>query len=64
MTWDFPQSHFDFICSIATLHHLQQHELLMKIKHALRPGGVLVVVDSGSNPIDLWNARSMLLVSD
>jgi len=45
MTWDFPQSHFDFICSIATLHHLQQRELLMKIKHALRPGGVLVVVD-------------------
>ena len=45
MTYDFPQSHFDFICSIATFHHLQQRELLMKIKDALRPGGVLVVVD-------------------
>jgi SAM-dependent methyltransferase len=45
MTWDFPQSHFDFICSIATLHHLPQRELLVKIKDALRPGGVLVVVD-------------------
>jgi ubiquinone/menaquinone biosynthesis C-methylase UbiE len=45
MTWDFPQAHFDFICSIATLHHLQQRELLTKIKGALRPGGVLVVLD-------------------
>lgn len=45
MTFDFPQSHFDFISSIATLHHLQQRELLMKIRDALRPGGVLVILD-------------------
>ncbi|HEU5132678.1 MAG TPA: class I SAM-dependent methyltransferase, partial [Pyrinomonadaceae bacterium] len=45
MTWDFPQSHFDFICSIATLHHLDQRELLPKIKDALKPGGVLVILD-------------------
>ena len=45
MTCDFPQSHFDFICSIATFHHLQQRELIIKIKDALRPGGVLVVLD-------------------
>jgi len=45
MTCDFPQSHFDFICSIATLHHLQQRELLMKTRDALRPGGVLVILD-------------------
>lgn len=45
MTWDFPESHFDFICSIATLHHLDQHEFLKNIKDALKPGGVLVVVD-------------------
>lgn len=45
MTWDFPQSHFDFVCSIATLHHLEQRELLVKIKDALKPGGVLVVLD-------------------
>jgi ubiquinone/menaquinone biosynthesis C-methylase UbiE len=45
MTWDFPRSHFDFICSIATLHHLQQRELLLKIKDALKPRGVLVVLD-------------------
>jgi SAM-dependent methyltransferase len=45
MTWDFPQSHFDCIFSIATLHHLDQHELLPKIKDALRPRGVLVILD-------------------
>jgi SAM-dependent methyltransferase len=45
MTWNFPQSHFDFICSIATLHHLDQRELLPKIRDALKPGGVLVILD-------------------
>ena len=45
MTWDFPQSQFDFVCSIATLHHLEQRELLLKIKDALKPRGVLVVLD-------------------
>jgi ubiquinone/menaquinone biosynthesis C-methylase UbiE len=45
MTWDFPESRFDYVCSIATLHHLQQRELLVKMKDALKPGGVLVVLD-------------------
>lgn len=45
MTWNFPQSHFDFVCSIATFHHLDQRELLLKIKEALKPNGVLVVLD-------------------
>ena len=45
MTYDFPLSNFDYICSIATLHHLQQRELLVKIERALKPGGVLVVLD-------------------
>jgi ubiquinone/menaquinone biosynthesis C-methylase UbiE len=45
MTWNFPQSHFDFVCSIATLHHLNQRELLMKIRESMKPGGVLVVLD-------------------
>ena len=45
MQWDFPQSHFDFVCSIATLHHLEQRELLVKIRDSLKPGGVLVVLD-------------------
>ncbi len=45
MTWEFPRPHFDFICSIATLHHLQQRELFVKMKDALTPRGVLVVLD-------------------
>lgn len=45
MSWSFPQSHFDFICSIAMLHHLEQRELLPKIKDALKPGGVFVLLD-------------------
>ena len=45
MTWDFPKSRFDFICTIATLHHLDQRELLPKIRHALKPRGVLVILD-------------------
>ena len=45
MTWSFPQSHFDFICSIATLHHLEQRELFVKMREALKPSGVLVVLD-------------------
>jgi len=45
MTYEFPPSPFNFICSIATLHHLDQRELLPKLKDALKPGGVLVVLD-------------------
>lgn len=45
MRWEFPKAHYDFVCSIATLHHLEQRELLIKIKEALKPGGVLVVLD-------------------
>ncbi|HEX5886563.1 MAG TPA: class I SAM-dependent methyltransferase [Pyrinomonadaceae bacterium] len=43
--WNFPQSQFDFICCIATLHHLQQRDLFVKMKGALKPRGVLVVLD-------------------
>lgn len=45
MRYDFPQSHFDFICSIATLHHVDQRQLLVKMRDTLKPGGVLVVLD-------------------
>ena len=45
MSWEFPVSHFDFICSIATLHHLEQRELFVKMRDALKPRGVLVVLD-------------------
>jgi ubiquinone/menaquinone biosynthesis C-methylase UbiE len=44
-TWNFPKSHFDFICSIATLHHLNQRELLPRLRESLKPGGILAVLD-------------------
>lgn len=36
---------FDCIASIATLHHLPLQETLLKMKAALKPGGVLLVLD-------------------
>ena len=43
--WDFPAEHFDCIATIATLHHVQPGEVLLKMKAALRSGGVLMVLD-------------------
>ncbi len=45
MAWDFPDSQFDCVCCIATLHHLEQRELLVKMRNALKPRGVLLVLD-------------------
>lgn len=36
---------FDCIASIATLHHLPFEELLLKMGAALKPGGVLLILD-------------------
>ncbi|HTG85796.1 MAG TPA: class I SAM-dependent methyltransferase [Pyrinomonadaceae bacterium] len=45
MTWNFQRSEFDFVCSIATLHHVPQREVFLKMRDALRPRGVMVVLD-------------------
>lgn len=42
---DFGIEQFDCIASIATLHHLPAAELLPKLKRALRPVGVLIILD-------------------
>jgi ubiquinone/menaquinone biosynthesis C-methylase UbiE len=44
-SWDFPAAHFDCIAAIATLHHLPLGEMILKLKDALKPGGVLMVLD-------------------
>lgn len=36
---------FDCIASIATLHHLPFPEMLLKMEAALKPGGILLVLD-------------------
>jgi ubiquinone/menaquinone biosynthesis C-methylase UbiE len=40
-----PVEGFDCIVTIATLHHLPFPETLLKMKTALKPGGVLLVLD-------------------
>jgi ubiquinone/menaquinone biosynthesis C-methylase UbiE len=45
LTWDWPEKRFDCVASIATLHHLPLRPILEKAKTALRPGGVLLVLD-------------------
>lgn len=42
---DLPADHFDCIASIATLHHLPFRDVLLKMKAALKPGGVLLILD-------------------
>ena len=41
----FPIASFDCIATIATLHHLSFPEMLLKMRAALKPGGVLLVLD-------------------
>ncbi|HEV2829772.1 MAG TPA: class I SAM-dependent methyltransferase [Pyrinomonadaceae bacterium] len=45
MQVDLPAESFDCIASIATLHHLPLREVLLKMKAALKPGGVLLILD-------------------
>jgi ubiquinone/menaquinone biosynthesis C-methylase UbiE len=43
--WVLTAESFDCVASIATLHHLPYREMLLKMKAALKPGGVLLVLD-------------------
>jgi ubiquinone/menaquinone biosynthesis C-methylase UbiE len=45
MSYDLPAEDFDCIATIATLHHLPLREALLKMKAALKPGGVLLILD-------------------
>ena len=45
LTSPFSPEQFDAIVSIATLHHLPMEKLLVRLKEALAPGGVLIVLD-------------------
>lgn len=54
LSWDWPAEHFAGIVSVATLHHLPLAEILPRLRAALRPGGVLAVLDlfSSAGPRD------------
>lgn len=43
--YSLPANSFDCVASIATLHHLPNEAVLLKMKAALKPGGVLLVLD-------------------
>ncbi|MDQ1638309.1 MAG: hypothetical protein QOF62_1648 [Pyrinomonadaceae bacterium] len=61
LQFDLPSEHFDCIASIATLHHLPFREVLLKMKAALKPGGVLLILDlfEPQRPLnDLFRRRS------
>src|SRR5829696_4811285 len=42
---ELPAERFDCVATVATLHHLPTAEVLLKLKGALKPGGVLLVLD-------------------
>ncbi len=42
---DLPSAAFDCIASIATLHHMALEPVLLKLKAALKPGGMLLILD-------------------
>jgi SAM-dependent methyltransferase len=44
-SWEFPQERFDCVASIMTLHHLSLGLMIIKLRDALRPGGILLLLD-------------------
>ena len=45
LSWNFPPETYDCVVSIATFHHFSMEHILPKIQTALRPGGVLLILD-------------------
>jgi ubiquinone/menaquinone biosynthesis C-methylase UbiE len=55
---EFLDSHFDCIASIATLHHMSLEAMIPKMKRALKPGGVLLILDLYA--LERWGWRDVL----
>jgi SAM-dependent methyltransferase len=60
MSWDLPTAHFDCIATIATLHHLPLREMILKLKDALKPSGVLIIHDLFESERNLFTAPGYL----
>jgi ubiquinone/menaquinone biosynthesis C-methylase UbiE len=56
--WEFPESYFDCITTIATLHHLSLEDMIPKMAHALKPGGMLLILDLYT--IERWGWQDVL----
>jgi SAM-dependent methyltransferase len=57
---DFSAAHFDCVATIATLHHLPLREMILKLKAALKPGGVLIVLDLFDAERNLFKAAGLV----
>jgi SAM-dependent methyltransferase len=53
-----PAAHFDLVVSIATLHHLPLAPMLARARDALRPGGLLWILDVTRDETPFEFARS------
>lgn len=49
LDYDVPRECFDFVCSVAAIHHMDFTAALTAMRDALRPGGSLVVVSLANN---------------
>lgn len=65
MTMELPGERFDCVATIATLHHLPLAEALLKMKGALKAGGVLLVLDlfQPRGPLDALRSALALPLS-
>ena len=45
LDWPFPAERFDCVASIATFHHLPMASMFAAVNTALKPGGVLLILD-------------------
>lgn len=55
LTWPFEPASFDFIASVAALHHMDARVALVRMPHLLRPGGRLAIIGLARSryPVDL-----------
>ncbi|MFJ9907501.1 class I SAM-dependent methyltransferase [Streptomyces sp. NPDC101152] len=44
LTAELPETEYDFVCSVTTIHHMDFEAALVRMRELLRPGGTLVVV--------------------
>lgn len=55
---ELPERTFDCIATIATLHHLSLDTTILKMKRALKPGGVLLILDLYM--VERWGWRDVV----
>jgi 2-polyprenyl-3-methyl-5-hydroxy-6-metoxy-1,4-benzoquinol methylase len=60
MTRELPAAQFDYIVTIATLHHLAHAAVLAKLKDALKLGGKLIVLDLYQPETNLLTAAGLI----